>query len=184
MKLFFDLFPILLFFVAYKRWGIYTATAVMIAASLLQTSLFWLRHRRFEKVHLWTLAAVTILGGATLVLHDPVFIKWKPTIVNWGLAAGFLVSQFVGERPLVQRMLGAALNMPERKWQGLNLAWVLFFAGCGVANLLVAYRWSEAAWVNFKLFGLTACSLVFMFGQLFVLREHIQPAPAEDTPEA
>ena len=176
MKFFFDFFPVLLFFAAYKRWGIYTATGVMIGASLLQIALFWLKHRRVEKVHLWTCAIVLVLGGATLALHDPVFIKWKPSIVNWGLAAVFLGSQFIGERPLTQRMLGAALDMPAGKWRRLNAAWVVFFALCGIANIVVAYRWSENAWVNFKLFGLTALSLAFMFGQLFVLRAHLQPA--------
>ena len=178
MKLFFDFFPILLFFVAYKLRGIYFATGTMIVASFLQITVFWLKNRRFEKVHVWTFIIVLLLGGATLILHDPVFIKWKPTIVNWGLAVVFFGSLFIGERPLVQRMLGSALEMPRRKWMVLNLAWIGFFVACGVANILVAFSWTENAWVNFKLFGLTGLSLVFMFGQIFLLREHLVEAEA------
>jgi intracellular septation protein len=186
MKLFFDFFPILLFFVAYKLRGIYAATGVMMVASFLQISAFWLKNRRFEKLHIWTFVIIMILGGATLILHDPVFIKWKPSIVNWGLAIVFLGSQFIGERPLVQRMLGTALEMPSRKWLRLNLAWIVFFVACGVANIVVAYSWTENAWVNFKLFGLTALSMVFMFGQIFLLREHLVEVaePAEAPPGA
>ena len=181
MKLLFDLFPIVLFIIAYKLRGIYAATVMIIAASFLQIGIYWLTKRRFERIHIWTFIIVLVMGGATLILKDPVFIKWKPSIVNWGFAVVFFGSQFIGERPLVHRMMGAALEMPLHLWKLLNLAWVVFFFVCGFANIIVAYRVSENAWVNFKLFGLTACSLVFLFGQVFLLRQYLQPAPEHAT---
>ena len=96
MKFLFDFFPILLFFIAYKLYGIYVATAVAIAASFLQVSLYWLKHRRFEKMHVVTLVLIAILGGATLLLQDKAFFMWKPTAVNWAFALGFFLSQLIG----------------------------------------------------------------------------------------
>jgi len=99
MKFLFDFFPILLFFIAYKIYGIYAATAVAIIASFAQVGLFWFKHRRFETTHLITLGIIVIFGGATLLLQDEMFIKWKPTILNWLLGLGFLGSQFIGGNP-------------------------------------------------------------------------------------
>ena len=178
MKIFFDLLPVILFFVAYKLYDIYMATGVIIVACLVQVGVYWLVKRRVEKAHVWTCLAVVVFGGATLILRNPVFIKWKPSIVNWGLGAVFLVSAFVGEAPLVKRMMKSALEMPEEKWKALNHAWVLFFLLCGVANLAVAYSLSENAWVNFKLFGLTGMSIVFLVGQVIVLRDYARPQEA------
>jgi intracellular septation protein len=114
MKLLYDFFPILLFFIAYKVYDIYVATAVAIAAAFVQTGLYWLRHRRFENTHLLTLGLLVVFGGLTLILHDPVFIKWKPTLVNWLFAIGFIGSQFIGRKPLVERMMGHAVSLPAR----------------------------------------------------------------------
>ncbi len=112
MKFLYDFFPILLFFIAYKLYGIYAATVVAIAASLVQVGMFWLKHRRFENMHLITLALILVLGGLTLWLQDETFIKWKPTIVNWAFAAAFLGSRFIGEKTLVERMMGSAIELP------------------------------------------------------------------------
>lgn len=138
MKFLFDFFPILLFFIAYKLYGIYPATAVAIAASFLQVGAFWLKHRRFEKMHLITLALITVLGGATLLLQDKAFFMWKPTAVNWLFAIVFLGSQFVGKKPIIERMMAHAIEAPKQVWQRLNLAWVTFFTAMGFANLYVA----------------------------------------------
>ena len=183
MKLLFDFFPIIVFFVVYKLEGIYAATAVIIGASFLQVVVSWLKNRRMDKVYVWTFVTVSVLGGATLALRDPVFIKWKPSIVNWGLAIVFFGSQFVGGRPLVQRMMGAAMDMPVKLWLRLNMTWVAFFIFCGIANLFAAYQWSENAWVNFKLFGLAAFSLLFMFCQIFLLRGYLRPVREPAPPE-
>jgi intracellular septation protein len=179
MKFLFDLFPILLFFVAYKMYDIYVATAVAIGAAFVQTGLFWLKHRKFEKMHLITLAILVVFGGLTLILRDPVFIKWKPTVVNWLFGATFLGSQFIGERPLVERMMGHAITVPGPIWRRLNWAWILFFLAMGLLNIYVAYSFSEETWVNFKLFGMMGLTLVFVFAQAFYLGRYMETGEAE-----
>lgn len=138
MKLLFDFFPILLFFITYKIYGIFAATAVAIAASFVQVSYFWWRHRRFETMHLVTLGLVTVLGGATLLLQDRAFFMWKPTAVNWLFALGFLGSHFIGQKTLVERMMGQAIQVPAPIWARLNISWIGFFLLMGFANLYVA----------------------------------------------
>ena len=174
MKLLYDFFPIMLFFVAYKLYGIYVATATAIVATIAQVGIFWWRHRRVEKMHVITLAIIVLFGGATLVLQDPVFIKWKPTIAYWMFAVVFLGSQFVGDRCIIERMMGHALQTSQSVWTRLNLAWVLFFVAMGFVNLYVAYNYSEDTWVNFKLFGLMGLTLVFVVGQGLVLARYMQ----------
>ncbi len=138
MKFLIDFFPVLLFFVAYKVYDIYVATAVAIAASVLQVGWLWLRHRRTETMHLVTLGLLVVFGGLTIALQDRTFIMWKPSVVNWLFAAAFLASHFIGERPLIQRMMSHAIEVPARIWRRLNLLWVLFFVLSGLANLYVA----------------------------------------------
>jgi intracellular septation protein len=139
MKLLYDFFPILLFFIAYKVWGILPATAVAIVASFVQVGLFWFKHRRFENMHLVSLGLITVLGGLTLLLADKQFIMWKPTLINWLFAAVFLGSHFIGDKPLVQRMLGGQIELPTEIWPRLSLAWVGFFLLSGAANLYFAF---------------------------------------------
>ncbi len=177
MKLLYDFFPILLFFVAYKLYGIYVATATAIVATILQVALFWLRHRRVEKMHVITLAIIVLFGGATLLLKDPVFIKWKPTVAYWLFAAVFLGSQFIGGKSLVERMMGHAIQTTRTVWQRLNLAWVVFFVAMGLVNLYVAYHYSEDTWVNFKLFGLMGLTFLFVLAQGVVLARFIEDKP-------
>jgi len=174
MKFLFDLFPILLFFIAFKIQGIYVATAVAIAASCAQVGWFWLRHRRVETMHLVTLALIVVLGGATLWLHNETFIKWKPTAVYWVLAVVFLASQYLSRRPLIERMLGETITLPEPIWHRLNLAWVIFFVALGIANLYVVYQFDTNTWVNFKLFGMTALLVMFSVAQGFYLARHMK----------
>ncbi len=138
MKLLIDFFPVLLFFAAYKLYDIYVATAVAIAASVLQVGWIWLRHRRTETMHLVTLGLLVVFGGLTIVLQDRTFIMWKPSIVNWLFAAVFLGSHFIGERPIVERMMSHAVHLPSRTWRRLNLMWTAFFIFSGLANLYVA----------------------------------------------
>lgn len=139
MKLLIDFFPILLFFVAYKLAGIYVATGVAIAAAALQVGWLWLRQRRVETLHLVTLALLTIFGGLTLAFHDPIFVMWKPTLVNWLFAGAFLGSRLFGERLLIERMMGHAVALPPAIWSRLNLLWGGFFLFLGLANLFVVY---------------------------------------------
>jgi len=174
MKFLFDFLPILLFFVAYKMYDIYVATATAIVAAFVQTGLYWLKHRRFEKMHVITLAILVLFGGLTLLLHDPVFIKWKPTLVNWIFAVAFLGSQFIGSRTLVERMMSHAITVPDTVWRKLNGAWIVFFIFMGSVNLYVAFNYSEETWVNFKLFGMMGFTLAFVFIQALFLSRYME----------
>jgi intracellular septation protein len=189
MKFLYDLFPLLLFFAAFKFYGIYVATAVAIAASFVQVGGYWLKHRRFETMHLVTLGVIAVFGGLTLVLHDDTFIKWKPTLVYWILAALTLGSH-LNRRTLIQRMMGAHVSLPDLVWRRLNLGWGIFFALLGMLNLYVAFYYGldldeaarTAVWVNFKVFGLLGLTLVFVVAQAFYLVRHAQEKPERNTP--
>ncbi|HEX9583195.1 MAG TPA: septation protein A [Gammaproteobacteria bacterium] len=178
MKLLFDFFPVVLFFIAFKlhddpQQGILVATGVIIAATIVQVAITWARTRRVEKLHLVTLALVVIFGGATLLLEDEIFIKWKPTVVNWLFAAAFLISEFIGKKNLVQRMMGESVQLPDFAWRRLNLSWILFFLTMGLLNLFVVYNFDTDTWVNFKLFGLLGLTLAFVVAQGFYLVRHM-----------
>jgi intracellular septation protein len=174
MKLLFDFFPIILFFIAYKLVGIYVATAVAMLASLIQTMSFWFKHRRFELTHIITLAIILILGSATIILHDAMFIKWKPTAVYWLFALLFLGTQFIGNKTLIQRMMDGKLTLPDVIWTRLNLSWSIFFVAMGIANLYVVYHFSTNTWVNFKLFGTLGLTIVFVVVQSLYIARHIE----------
>ncbi len=179
MKLLFDFLPILLFFIAYKLADIYVATAVLIAVTLAQVGWIWLRQRRVEKIPLFTAGLVLVLGGATLILHDPIFVKWKPTVVNWLFSMAFLGSCFIGQKPLLERMMGGQLELPAPIWVKLTLAWAAFFFAMGLANLYVAFNFDENTWVNFKLFGMLGLTLVFVLAQAAYMSRHIK---SDDSP--
>lgn len=182
MKFLVDFFPILLFFIAYKLYDIYVATAVIIVASILQVSWFWIKHRRVEKMHLITLVLVLLLGGATLLLQDPLFIYWKPTVVNWAFALAFFGSQFIGQKNFLQRMLESQITLNEQRvWKNLNFAWVAFFIAMGGINLYVAFNFEENTWVNFKLFGMMGLTFVFVIAQSIYLARHIVPDDEDKT---
>lgn len=182
MKFLYDYFPLILFFVAFKIYGIYTATAVAIAASFVQVGYYWMRHRRFENMHLVTLGVITVFGGLTLILHDETFIKWKPTIAYWVLAMVFIGSQFIGKKTLLQRMLGKQIAMPKRIWTQQNILWAVFFIALGGLNIYVAFYYAldqdpetrTNTWVNFKLFGTLGLTLVFIVVQALFMAKHIQ----------
>lgn len=175
MKFLFDFFPVFLFFITYYAYDIYVATAVTIAASFLQVGLFWYKFRRFEKMHVITLAIITVLGGLTLILQNEMFIKWKPTVVNWLFGVVFLGSQFIGKRPVVQRMMSHAIELPDAVWTRLNLGWVLFFITMGIVNLYVVYNFDTDIWVDFKLFGMMGLTLAFVILQAFYITRHSKP---------
>ena len=181
MKLLFDLIPVLLFFVAYKLYDIYVATAVAIAAGLLQVAYVWLRHHRIEKTHVATAVLLVVFGGLTLALRDESFIKWKPTILDGLFALVFAGSRYVGNRqPLVQRMMSGTVTVATPVWERLNRLWVFFFVAMGLLNLVVVYNFDTDTWVNFKLFGMLGLTLAFVVGQAFYLARHMVPAPPTD----
>ncbi len=182
MKFLFDLFPLLLFFAAFRLYDIYVATTVAIVASFAQVGFYWWRHRKFEAMHLITLATIVIFGGLTLILHNDTFIKWKPTILYWVFAVLVLGSQVVGGRTVMERMLGAQMQLEPRIWRHYNLSWGLFFAVAGALNLYVAFFYApdqaaevrQATWVNFKVFGLLGLTFAFAILQAVFLARHIQ----------
>ena len=177
MKFLFDFFPILLFFVAYKVYGIYAATIVAIVASVMQVGYIWFTQRRVENMHLITLAMVVVFGGATLLLQDELFIKWKPTVVNWLFALVLLGSQFYGEKTIIERLMGATVTLPNPLWTRLNLSWTGFFVFLGVINLYVVYNYDTDTWVNFKLFGMMGLTLAFVLVQGVFLMKYMDQAP-------
>lgn len=186
MKFLYDFFPILLFFVAYKLGGIYVATAVAMGAAVLQIAWGWFVKKKVETMHWVSAGLILVFGGLTLVLHDPMFIKWKPSIVNWLFALVFAGSVFMG-KPLVQRLMEHVLTVPSAIWLRVNWAWVVFFIASGAANLYVAYHYPEDIWVDFKLFGLMGMTFVFMIGQGIYLARHAEehsPKPAAETTPA
>jgi intracellular septation protein len=179
-KFLFDLFPLILFFVAYRFADIYIATSVAIAASILQ--LVWLKARgkAIELTHWINLTVIVVFGGATLYLHSDVFIKWKPTVLYWLFGGALLVGRLFG-RNLIKRMLGAQIALPEAIWNRLNFTWASFFLAAGALNLYVAFsgHYTESQWVNFKVFGLMGLMLVFVIAQSVWLGRHMQ---APETP--
>ena len=179
MKLLFDFFPIVLFFVTFKmhddpKQGILMATAVIIVATCVQVGGSWFYQRRVEKMHLVTLVLVVVLGGITLVLQDEIFFKWKPTVVNWLFALVFLGSQFVGKKNLVRRMMESKVQLADEIWTRLNISWSLFFLLMGGLNLFVVYNYDTDTWVNFKLFGLMGLTFVFIIAQGVYLMRHVE----------
>lgn len=182
MKLLFDFFPILIFFISYKLFGIYNATAIAMGAVLIQVGFYRLKHQRYEKMHLISLALIFVLGGATLFFHNPWFIKWKPTGIYWLTSLVFLGSSFIGSKPLIQKMMDGNISLPQKIWYRLNYAWAVFFILMGGLNLYVAYFYSTDFWVNFKLFGGAGFTLVFVFLQAIYLTRHvIEQQPSGDS---
>jgi intracellular septation protein len=178
MQFVIDLLPVIAFFVAYKLAGIYVATAVLIVGVLLQTAVSWIRHRKVSGMLLTSAVLVVVFGGLTLLIHDATFIKWKPTVVSWLFAAAFLASQFMNGQPIIQRMLGENVSLDARDWNRLNFMWAVFFFVEGVLNLYVAYNFGEATWVNFKLFGLMALTLLFALAQGVWISRRAEPEDA------
>ena len=165
MQFLIDLLPVIAFFIAYKLADIYVATGVLIVGVLMQTAWSWIRHRKVSPMLLTSAVLVLVFGGLTLLIHDPVFIKWKPSIVNWLFAGAFLASQWLPGPTIVQRLMGENVTLDGGSWKRLNLAWVGFFVFAGALNLYVAFHYDEATWVNFKLFGLMGLTLVFALAQ-------------------
>ena len=198
MKFLFDLFPIILFFAAFKlaganestahefaaRWlgggiapsqaPILIATAVAIAATFGQIGWLWLRGRKIDTMLWVSLAIITVFGGATLYLHDETFIKWKPTVLYWLFAIVLGASEMLFRKNLIRKMLGAQIQLPDPAWRKLNFSWVGFFACMGVLNLYVAFSFPTDTWVNFKLFGGMGLMLAFVIGQSLFLAKYVE----------
>ena len=179
MKLLFDTFPVILFFAAFKFYGIYVATAVAMAATAGQIGWVWLRHGKVDKMLWVSLAVILIFGGATLLLQDETFIKWKPTVLYWLFAGTLTVAATVFKKNLVRGMLEHQVAMPDLVWNKLLASWIAFFATMGVVNLLVAFNFSTDTWVNFKLFGGIGLMLVFVLLQAVLLARYVEEKKVE-----
>jgi len=179
MKILFDYFPIICFFIAYKLYGIYVATVVTMIACGIQIGTYWIMHRRFEKMNVITLFVVVLLGGSTLIFHNAIFIQWKPSVVYWLFSIVMLGSHVIGKKTIMQRMLDAKVTMPRSIWSRINFAWGVFFMLLGFLNLYVAYHYSLNAWVNFKLFGTLGILLVFVILQALYMSRYIESAEKE-----
>ncbi len=173
MKLLFDLFPIILFFIAFKFAGIYVATSVAIAATVVQIAWSKWRHGKIDTMLWVSFVIIAVFGGATLYLHDATFIKLKPTVLYWLFSATLLFANLFFKQNLIRSLLGEKIALPLHVWQRLNLFWSLFFAVLGLLNLYVAFNYSEDAWVNFKLFGFTGLMIVFILGQSAWLARYV-----------
>ena len=174
MKMLFDLFPVILFFIAYQVAGIYIATATAIVASIVQVAWAWFRHGKVDKMLWVSLAVIVVFGGATLVFQDKTFIQWKPTVLYWLFGVVLAVSALGFKKNLVRSMMEHQVSLPDEIWGRLLASWIGFFVFMGVLNLYVAYSYSEQAWVNFKLFGGIGLMLAFVLLQAVMLAKHVQ----------
>jgi intracellular septation protein len=173
MKLLFDVFPVVLFFVAYKLFDIYVATATAIAASFLQIGWLKFRKRKVDRMLWISLAVITLFGGATLFLANETFIKWKPTVLYWVFAA-VLTGGIAFRKNFIRAMMEHQMALPDEVWGRLRTSWIVFFVLMGALNLYVAYNYSTDAWVNFKLFGGIGLMIVFVLLQALMLSKHVQ----------
>jgi intracellular septation protein len=173
MKFFIDLLPVILFFVAFKMYDIFVATAVAIGATLAMIIYAKIRHGKIEKMLLVNGAIISVLGGVTLLLHDKTYIMWKPTVLYWLMAVVLLVSNLFFKKNFIQQMMGKMILAPKPVWDKVNLVWAGFLVALGFLNLYVAFNYSENTWVNFKLFGVTSMLFLFMVAHTFVLRKYL-----------
>ena len=194
MKQLLEFIPLVLFFGAYQMdgstlsWGdwqhtfdgIFSATAVLMVSSVLVWLLSCLLSRSNDKRLMWMTIAVLVFGAATLILRDQRFIQWKPTVFNWVLALIFLGSQFIGQRTMLERILGSQIALPHRIWLQVNTAWVANFLVVGGLNLVVAYRFEEAFWVAYKLYSSVGFTLLLMLVTVLLIAPHLKNEQAAD----
>lgn len=183
MKVFFDLFPVILFFVAFKLSDIFIATATAIGATIAMIIYSKVRHGKVEKTLMINGLVISILGGITLLLHDKTFIMWKPTVLYWLFAGALFISNVFFKKNLIRQMMGKMLNPPETVWNKLNLVWVVFLIALGFLNIYVFKNYDEDTWVNFKLFGVTSMMFIFMMAQTFMLKDYLIEQPEAETTE-
>ena len=176
MKQLLEFFPIILFFVAYKLYDIYIATAVIIVATIIQVAYAWLKHRKVETMQWITLALVVVFGGATIYLHDEQYLKWKFSIIEWLFGIAFLSSHFIGKKTFIERMMSSNLTLPSLIWKRLNFSWASFFISIGFINVYVMYNYNTDDWVTFKTFIAPGLMVVFMVVQMFFLYKYIPEA--------
>ena len=192
MKQLAEFVPIIIFFVIYQmdgstisfmNWshtvdGIYSATKALLVATFFILPLQWWLTGYLEKRLLWTSAAVFIFGGATLFFKNELFIQWKPTVFNWGMAIAFGVSQFWGDKNLIERLMGSQIQIPRAIWQRICWVWVAYFSMVGALNLFVAYQFSEATWVSYKMWSFIPLTFFIMVITAIIMSPSLK---ADDT---
>ena len=151
MQALYDFLPIIAFFATFKFADIYAATAVLMVVTVAVAGMQWFQRRKVSPMLLVSASLALVFGGLTLYFHNQLFIMWKPTIVDFLFAVALLVSQFVGEEPLIQKMMGHALKTDARTWRIANTSWALFFLAAAAANLVFVYRFSVDAWATWKI---------------------------------
>jgi intracellular septation protein len=174
MKLLFEMFPIILFFTVYKFKDIYTATAVAIVASILQIVYTYIKNKKVETPMLIGLAVIIIFGGATLIVHDELFIKWKPTVLYWIFSTVMIIGRLVFKKNFIYELLHKQMEASADIWEKMNIMWILFFAAIGGLNLYIVYNFSTDVWVNFKLFGILGCMILFIVIQAMIIAPYIK----------
>ena len=183
MKIALDLFPILIFFAAYKYASIYEATAVLMAATVVQSLLMYRIDGKLATLQKVTLVLILVFGTLTLVLHDDRFIKFKPTLLYSGMALGLLVSQFVFKKNFLKTMLGSQVNLPDANWQTLSIAWIAYCVFMASLNAYVAHNFSTEDWVNFKIWGYVF-PLIFIVGTGIYIAKNVPPSETSADDEA
>jgi len=179
MKLLLDFFPIILFFLTFKTWGIMAATAVAIAATVVQIGYLWRKNGLVEPMQWVSLGVIVVFGGATLVTQDETFIKWKPTVLYWLMGSALWLGHLVFKRNFIQTLMGAQVKLPDHAWGVLLHSWACFFATMGCVNIWVANNFDTDTWVSFKLFGGLGLMLVFVVAQGVYMSRFIQEQPED-----
>ena len=178
MKFFFDFLPVIVFFVAFKVADIFVATGLAIAVTVAQIGWALARRRKIAPMQWASLAIIVIFGGATLILRDETFIKWKPSVLYW-LSGLVFLGGLAFRANFVRAVIGEGVILPQPIWTRLAIAWGVFFLFMGTLNLWVAYHYSTSTWVNFKLFGGMGLILAFVFAQALWLSRYVQDEPAK-----
>ena len=165
LKLVLDIGPLILFFAANAKFGIYTATATFMAAVLIALAVSYVLTKHLAVMPLVTAAIVLVFGGLTLVLHDDLFIKLKPTII-YVLFGGTLLGGLAFDKPLLGMVFDSVFHLREEGWRKLTWRWALFFFVLAILNEIVWRTQTTDFWVSFKLFGVVP--LTFLFAALQV----------------
>lgn len=174
MKFLFDLFPVILFFIVFKMLGIYAATTAAIIATLAQIGWVKFKHGKVDGMLIASGVIIVVFGGATLLLHDETFIKWKPTVLYWLFAIVLFAAEMFWNKNLIRSVMQQQIVLPDPVWRRLNHAWAGFFAAMGVLNLYVAYHFATETWVDFKLFGTMGLMVLFVILQSLYLGKYMK----------
>jgi len=173
MKQILEFIPLVLFFAVYKMYDIYAGTAVLMASATIFLPITYLIYKKIEKVQIFTYLAIIAFGTMTLVFHNKDFLIWKVSIVYFIFTGGLLISQYLFNNNLMQKVLGKELSLPQMVWDRINLGWAFFFLSCALLNLYIGFTMPEATWVNFKVFGMMALTLSFTLITGIYLYRHL-----------